>query len=330
MADEDQNKKKDEAPEIADLASETIEKQPNLIVRTQSIAKEHPLWTAGFIVAVIALILTLLGIYVDYLGQTSYPKLVECQKNFEIYSNTTPDAIFTQVIVSITQTAHANPSNIPSISPSITSTPSPTDTPTPTEPHTETPLPPDPTVTQLPPTPTGTPLGENAYSHTGICGDEFKAPCINLQPESWTALGAYLYGEVQNCRWVEIADLNRKTDGSYRIPLQVEAIYVPNVAPHGSFKSMVKNDDGTYTIIRDCTFTNGELTGSKPCVYTVPEGIFGSGLTTKNDAYSQVAARLYGIELYGFGKDIAEANKSSICPNNPFFLQPGVKIVIPR
>ncbi len=155
----------------------------------------------------------------------------------------------------------------------------------------------------------------------GTCPDR-SLPCLYNAALSWNEIAVWLYGDAERCRWVEIADLNRRPDGHYLLPLQQGIdVFVPSVGSRGSFRSMTRDDAGNFTYIPDCSTTSG-----KPCLFTIPEGIFGAN----PEAYKRVAAISYSQGTSLNAQRIMDANLAGDCSKNPFTLAPGTTIVIPK
>ncbi len=202
------------------------------------------------------------------------------------------------------------PSALPSSSPP--STPLPTATATATLTSTS-----PPTSTQAPtlsPTPEQPPVN-------GTC-DRATPPCLYFNALSWPEVAAFLFSTSERCRWPEIADLNREPSGQYLLPLAEKAmLYVPAAAPARTYPSMIRVSNGTYAYVLSCS-----LSQTKPCLYTVPNGLYGSTEST----YSSIAAVAYGRSEPIDVQRIMGANLASDCSGSSIYVAPGIKLVIPK
>lgn len=126
-----------------------------------------------------------------------------------------------------------------------------------------------------------------------------------------------------------IANINRDTDGTYRIVgniLRQAGIIVPYVEQAENAWPAIRLANGKSEQITVCL--SGEENTALPCVYQVIEG---DGLTAFN--YQPLAWDYYrGIEKEGVRLDrhIMDANLSEGCQSTPVLLLPGRLIVIPH
>ena len=155
----------------------------------------------------------------------------------------------------------------------------------------------------------------------GSCADA-DAPC-RYDPESghgWLTIASKQpWGD--SCRWPEIANVNRLSDGTYDLAVHPnKPILIPPVAPFGTHRPQFRTETGMYAVIPDC----GEGSGF-PCMYSVDESL-------RAFNYQEVALKFYGAIYHG-GIDlpelIANANLRTGCPRSALEFKPGDKLVIP-
>jgi len=207
----------------------------------------------------------------------------------------------------------------------------PLSTPTPTLPRPTITSSPEPTATALAsstPTPTPYQTPTPNFTPAGFC-DEFDEPCLYLPKagESWqTVADASAYEDV--CRWPEIANLNRRPDGTYRGVkgiLRIAGIFVPIPNPPGYYIAHIIDFDGLHFPIELCPEGGGGE--GLPCRYKIEDGQGFLGLN-----YLPLALKFYGgYEKNGTKLDeyIQDANLSDGCDGPPPRLFPGVELVIP-
>ena len=174
----------------------------------------------------------------------------------------------------------------------------------------ETPSPPE---GQPPSTPT-----TDLYTPSGDC-DDSSPPCIEYNAVSWDLLAVELYSEAGRCRWVEIANLNRRDDGTYDIPLPNLPVFVPAVAPRGTYLPRYRTANEAWSFFPGCSPTSGY-----PCALVVGKGITGNDLS----AYEEASTKAYGFSTRLTAESIMDANRSSLC-SGPVQLSEGVVLVIP-
>lgn len=266
------------------------ETRGNWLVRMEQAAQNRPF---AAIVALVTIMLTVIGIYVAYLGQTSLAKRRECEYDLEICMSRTSEQVTVEVTRIVTKEVFVEVTPIPR-SPTFT----------PNSIHTKTPT--------LAP----------AEILNGTC-DKVDPPCLYYNPLSWPALAEFLYGEAETFRWPEIANLNRRPDGTLEIPLQRSEwpIFLPAAVSQGTYRPMVRLGNGRFEYIPDC-----EEGGEKPCVYTVGTDFVGNDLS----AFQGIAGEVYGNDAAIYGKKIAQANFASEQKLVSVTLSPGVRIVIPK
>lgn len=247
---------------------------------------------------------TIVGCILAYVGLTSFPELSQCKADLEFCQSRTPRPIRVEVTRKVTEIIYIE------ITSTSESTPVPSATPT-------------PTAASISRTPKPTPAPGDLIK--GTCEEELK-PCLYYNALSWQEISIWLYGEAERCRWVEIADLNRNPDGTYKRPLPDNyTVYVPPVAKRGTFLPQIY-EGGVFKYIHECSEDQG-----KPCTLQVPPGITGKDLET----YRELAKLAYGVSQedtssWWNAQRIIAANFASDCTGDPVHLTPGEKVVIPK
>jgi len=197
----------------------------------------------------------------------------------------------------------------------------------PSEP-TPSPVGPSPHPTAQPSSPQPNPTPTLSYIPVGFC-DQSNPPCLYLPApgESWqTVARNTAFNDA--CRWPEIANLNRHTDGSYRTIgsfLARAGIFVPIPDRSAEYVPMQRYNDGTQRLIPTCQLSNGAY--DLPCTYTITEDDGASALNYLPLAFKFY--RAYEKERMNLDIWIEEANIADGCRSSPPRLLPGITILIP-
>jgi len=165
-------------------------------------------------------------------------------------------------------------------------------------------------------------------NHPYFC-NSVKEFCYYLPSESdsWPLVAKNSAFE-DSCDWPLIANVNRGTDGKYRIVgniLMRVGIFIPMVTDAEGSWPTIRLSDGKSEQIHECSLNEQGYT--LPCVYVITEG---DGIVGKN--YESLAwDHYFGIEKDNVRLDqlIMDANLSDGCRRTPVLLQPGKLIVIP-
>lgn len=175
-------------------------------------------------------------------------------------------------------------------------------------------------------TPTFTPTRRTYPTCAGFGSN----PCIHIVADnvSLSTLADIYLRDV--CRWPQISNANRESDGMYPRMRTGQALFIPEKP--ALYPPSVLVQPGVTAPIGDCEFDqNGVLLSAFPCMYEIP-----ADRPMYEFGYGEVASRLYGTTT--LGDYIAAANLASGCSTTgtaeeaplPVYLEPGVRIVVPR
>jgi hypothetical protein len=176
---------------------------------------------------------------------------------------------------------------------------------------------PMPTTWMRTPSPTSDPFETGGHCNGALS----NAPCTYVlnNGDRWQQIAQDSpYGD--NCRYPELMDINRRSDGTYPRLSGYDSdvgrpITIMPAAPSGTYDARIRDELGEFKILQECN-ANGF-----PCVFVVTEDL---PLFT----YDQISQRVYRNNL--FGNFIAQANLASDCSGRGEEIRLGSRLVIPK
>jgi hypothetical protein len=177
--------------------------------------------------------------------------------------------------------------------------------------------------------PTFTNTSTISYIANGFC-TESPEPCFYIPSsiDTWKSIASKT--SYQNeCRWPEIANVNRNISGNYRILdylLTTAGVFIPPSDRINEYKPAIRQNSGLLTIINQCPIQYS--VNDLPCIYTINEKDGATG-----SYYKPIAVKFYNTYEYNgvkLDEYIQSANLLEGCFDKPIQLLPGVSIVIPK